>query len=102
MHSLAPGGLYILNCGDGPSLDGARAEVAALFEVFEQVCLVADAAMLKGRRRAILLLPHRTVRCRRQAQLRRRLSHERSWVVVCRRSTGIRHKPGSLPACSFY
>ena len=45
-HSMAPGGLYILNCGDGPSLDGARAEVAALFEVFEQVCLVADAAML--------------------------------------------------------
>ena len=51
---------------------------------------------------AILLLPHRTVRCRRQAQLRRRLSHERSWVVVCRRSTGIRHKPGSLPACSLH
>ena len=55
-HSLAPGGLYILNCGDGPSLDGARAEVAALFEVFEQVCLVADAAMLKGRRRGNIII----------------------------------------------
>jgi len=55
-HSLSPGGLYILNCGDGPSLDGARAEVAALFEVFEQVCLVADAAMLKGRRRGNIII----------------------------------------------
>ena len=55
-HSMAPGGLYILNCGDGPSLDGARAEVAALFEVFEQVCLVADAAMLKGRRRGNIII----------------------------------------------
>jgi len=55
-HSLAPGGLYILNCGDGPSLDGARAEVAALFEVFEQVCLVADAAMFKGRRRGNIII----------------------------------------------
>ncbi|WP_296544499.1 spermidine synthase, partial [Rothia sp. (in: high G+C Gram-positive bacteria)] len=39
-ESLAPGGLYILNCGDGPALTGARAEASALLEVFEYVCIV--------------------------------------------------------------
>ena len=47
---LAPGGLYVLNCGDTRDLAGARAELAALSEVFEHVAAVADPAMLKGRR----------------------------------------------------
>ena len=55
-ESLAPGGLYILNCGDGPALTGARAEAAALLEVFEYVCIVADSAMLKGRRRGNVII----------------------------------------------
>ena len=33
-NSLAPGGLYILNCGDDRALNAARAEAAALLEVF--------------------------------------------------------------------
>lgn len=47
---LAPGGLYLLNVGDTRDLQGARAEAAALREVFEHVAAVADPAMLKGRR----------------------------------------------------
>ena len=55
-HSLAPGGLYILNCGDDRALNAARAEAAALLEVFEYVSIVADSAMLKGRRRGNIIL----------------------------------------------
>ena len=55
-HSLAPGGLYILNCGDDRTLNAARAEAAALLEVFEYVSIVADSAMLKGRRRGNIIL----------------------------------------------
>lgn len=55
-ESLAPGGLYILNCGDGPALTGARTEASALLEVFEYVCIVADSAMLKGRRRGNVII----------------------------------------------
>ena len=55
-HSLAPGGLYILNCGDDRALNAARAEATALLEVFEYVSIVADSAMLKGRRRGNIIL----------------------------------------------
>ncbi|NKX55030.1 spermidine synthase [Arthrobacter mobilis] len=47
---LAPGGLYLVNCGDTPRLEGARREVATIAEVFEHVAVVADPPMLKGRR----------------------------------------------------
>ena len=55
-NSLGPGGLYILNCGDDRALNAARAEAAALLEVFEYVSIVADSAMLKGRRRGNIIL----------------------------------------------
>ena len=55
-NSLAPGGLYILNCGDDRALNAARAEATALLEVFEYVSIVADSAMLKGRRRGNIIL----------------------------------------------
>lgn len=47
---LAPGGMYLANCGDGRDLRLARAEVATVGSVFEHVALIADAGMLKGRR----------------------------------------------------
>jgi tRNA G46 methylase TrmB len=53
---LAPGGLYLANCGDNRDLARARAEVATAAEVFEHVAVVADAAMLKGRRTGNLVL----------------------------------------------
>lgn len=55
-ESLAGNGLYIINCGDDRNLAGARAEAAAIAEVFEYTCAVADPAMLKGRRRGNIIL----------------------------------------------
>ena len=47
---LAPGGMYLANCGDGRDLSVARAEVATVASAFTHVAVVADPAMLKGRR----------------------------------------------------
>ncbi|HIY95835.1 MAG TPA: fused MFS/spermidine synthase [Candidatus Rothia avicola] len=55
-RSLAPNGLYIINCGDDRSLSGARAEAAAIAQVFEYTCIVADPAMLKGRRKGNVII----------------------------------------------
>lgn len=49
-EALVPGGLYLANCGDGRDLAGARAEAATVASVFENLMLIADAAMFKGRR----------------------------------------------------
>ncbi|WP_219337025.1 spermidine synthase, partial [Micrococcus lylae] len=48
---LTPGGVYLMNIGGGPDLTSVRQEVAALCEVFPHVEVMADATMLKGRRR---------------------------------------------------
>ncbi len=53
---LDPKGLYIVNCGDDRELAGARAEAAAISQVFAYTCAVADAAMIKGRRRGNIIL----------------------------------------------
>ncbi|WP_185972516.1 spermidine synthase [Georgenia yuyongxinii] len=53
---LTPGGLYLVNLTDHPPLPRARAEVAALREVFAHVLLVADPAILRGRRYGNLVL----------------------------------------------
>jgi len=47
---LDAGGLYVVNCGDTPSLAGARAEAATIGAVFRHVAIIADPPMLKGRR----------------------------------------------------
>ncbi|MDI9916748.1 fused MFS/spermidine synthase [Rhodococcus sp. IEGM 1379] len=47
---LAPGGIYLVNCGDTPDLQGARAEAATIGAQFEHMAIIADPAMLKGRR----------------------------------------------------
>ncbi|MET1033749.1 MAG: fused MFS/spermidine synthase [Arthrobacter sp.] len=47
---LCDGGLYVVNCGDGPRLEGARREAATIGAEFAHVAIVADPAMLKGRR----------------------------------------------------
>jgi spermidine synthase len=48
--SLRPGGLYAVNLADGPPLAFARAQVATVRAVFEQVCVLAESAVLRGRR----------------------------------------------------
>lgn len=54
--TLDAGGLYIINCGDNRDLAGARAEAAAISQVFEHTAAVADPAMLKGRRRGNIII----------------------------------------------
>ncbi len=47
---LRPGGSYAANIADGPPLRFARAQVATLAAVFRHVVVLADAAILRGRR----------------------------------------------------
>ncbi|MFD4366899.1 spermidine synthase [Rhodococcus sp. NPDC058521] len=47
---LAPGGIYVVNCGDTRDLVGAKREAATIGSLFEHLAIIADPAMLKGRR----------------------------------------------------
>jgi spermidine synthase len=47
---LAPPGIYAANVADGPPLAHARGRVAAVRSVFPHVCVIAEAAVLRGRR----------------------------------------------------
>lgn len=47
---LSGNGLYLVNCGDSPDLAGARREAATIGEAFTYTAVIADPAMLKGRR----------------------------------------------------
>jgi spermidine synthase len=47
---LAPDGIFTANVGDGPPLAHARARTAAAQTVFADVCVMADAQVLRGRR----------------------------------------------------
>lgn len=62
-RTLRPGGLFLANCADGPDLMLTRAELVTLGTVFPQLAAVADAPMLKGRRRGnvVLAAGHRPI-----------------------------------------
>jgi spermidine synthase len=47
---LADGGIFAVNVGDGPPLAHARGRIAAVRAVFAQVCVLAEPAVLRGRR----------------------------------------------------
>ena len=47
---LRPGGRYLANCADRPPLRLARAEGATVASVFPAVALIAEPALLRGRR----------------------------------------------------
>ena len=47
---LAPGGIYVVNSGDAPDLRNAREDAATIAAAFEHTVIIADPAMLKGRR----------------------------------------------------
>ena len=55
-RALAESGVYAVNIGDGPPLTQARARVAAARCSFRHTCLIADTAVLKGRRFGNLVL----------------------------------------------
>ena len=54
--ALAPPGIFAANMGDGPPLAHARARVATVRTVFPHACLIADPAVLRGRRFGNLVL----------------------------------------------
>lgn len=47
---LSPGGVYVVNCGDTRDMTTAKREAATIGAVFEHMVIIADPAMLKGRR----------------------------------------------------
>jgi hypothetical protein len=47
---LAPGGIYVVNSGDAPDLRNAREDAGTIAAAFEHTVIIADPAMLKGRR----------------------------------------------------
>jgi len=49
-RTLAPGGVYAVNLADGGRLDFVRSQVATIRSVFPEVLLIADPAVLRGRR----------------------------------------------------
>ncbi|MER7708571.1 fused MFS/spermidine synthase [Kitasatospora sp. NPDC097605] len=55
-RALAPGGRYAVNIADGSALPFARSQVATLGAVFPELCLVADPAVLRGKRFGNLVL----------------------------------------------
>ncbi|MFJ1755100.1 spermidine synthase [Kitasatospora sp. NPDC088134] len=54
--ALRPGGYYAANLADGPPLAFAKAQAATLAAVFAHICLVAEPAVLRGRRYGNILL----------------------------------------------
>lgn len=55
-RALAPGGLFAANIGDGPPLAHTRRRVATVRALFADAALIADAAVLRGRRFGNLVL----------------------------------------------
>nr|BEK65961.1 fused MFS/spermidine synthase [Kitasatospora purpeofusca] len=55
-RALAPGGWYAVNIADGSALAFARSQVATLGAVLPELCLVADPAVLRGKRFGNLVL----------------------------------------------
>jgi spermidine synthase len=49
-RALRPDGMFAANIGDGPPLEHARGRVAAAASVFSHCCLIAESAVLRGRR----------------------------------------------------
>ena len=47
---LVPGGIYVVNSGDSPDLRSAREDAATIAASFRHTVIIADPAMLKGRR----------------------------------------------------
>ncbi len=63
VRALTSPGIYAVNVGDGPPLAHARARVATVCSVFPSACLIADAAVLRGRRfgNLVLAAAHRSL-----------------------------------------
>jgi spermidine synthase len=56
VRTLRAAGILAINVADGPPLAHTRAQVATVCSVFPHACLIADAAVLRGRRFGNLIL----------------------------------------------
>jgi spermidine synthase len=54
--ALTPTGIFAANLGDGPPLTHTRARVATVRAIYPHACLIADPAVLRGRRFGNLVL----------------------------------------------
>jgi hypothetical protein len=70
---LAPGGMYVVNSGDAPDLKNAREDAATIAAAFEHTMIIADPAMLKGRRFGNMVMAGSDVPLDGDPQLARRL-----------------------------
>jgi spermidine synthase len=70
---LDAGGIYLANIGSAPDQVTARIEASAVAEVFPHVAVVADPAMLKGRRYGNIIIAGSADPIEGSAALRRRL-----------------------------
>jgi hypothetical protein len=55
-RALRPGGIYAVNVAAGPPLDPARSAVATVRYSYKETCMVAEASVLRGRRRGNLVV----------------------------------------------
>ena len=55
-RALRPGGMYAVNVAAGPPLDRARSAVATIRRAYPETCMIAEASVLKGRRRGNLVI----------------------------------------------
>jgi spermidine synthase len=55
-RALRPGGIYAVNVAAGPALDPARSAVATARSAYRETCMVAEASVLRGRRRGNLVI----------------------------------------------
>lgn len=70
---LAPGGIYVANSGDGPDLKNAREDAATIAASFKYTVIIADPAMLKGRRYGNMVMAGSDVPFDHDPRLARRL-----------------------------
>ena len=55
-RALRPGGIYAVNVAAGPPLDPARSAVATVRYSYKETCMIAEAGVLRGRRRGNLVI----------------------------------------------
>jgi spermidine synthase len=100
---LAPGGIYVVNSGDAPDLKNAREDAATIAAAVEHTLIIADPAMLKGRRYGNMVMAGSDTPLDGDPQLARRLlggavpAHiwNDTQVRAFAANSPVRHDPGS-------
>ncbi|HEX9087511.1 MAG TPA: spermidine synthase, partial [Arthrobacter sp.] len=103
---LAAGGMYVVNSGDAPDLKNAREDAATIADAFKHTVIIADPAMLKGRRYGNMIIAGSDVPFDDDPGLARRLlggavpAHIWHDAKVRAFAAGapVRHDPKVLPA----